>query len=168
VTTAQEDERLRGAVFEWLDERVAETGNLLSRRELLDAVVADRPMGLTDAGRGIRNPAELLASLSVVRGRQPIRRCGRWFRVVSYAFRTGNPATGDNRKLVEAVRLGVPLVYFVRVQPGVYSAIYPVYAVEVDRKVGGVFLDLTGADAVEPLGVPASGSSPPCGARTCG
>ena len=43
--------------------------------------------------------------------------------LVKYALRSGNPATGDNRKLVEAVRIGVPLVYFVRVQPGVYSAI---------------------------------------------
>ncbi|MCA1695346.1 MAG: hypothetical protein LC749_11775 [Actinobacteria bacterium] len=56
VATAQEDERLRAAVFGWLDDRVTETGNLLSRRDLLDAVVADRPMGLIDAGRGIRNP----------------------------------------------------------------------------------------------------------------
>lgn len=48
-------------------------------------------------------------------------------------------------------------MYFVRVQPGVYSAIYPVYAVEVDPDGGGVLLDLTGAgEGVEPLGVPAS------------
>ncbi len=158
MATAQEDERLRAAVFEWLDDRVAETGNLLSRRELLDAVVADRPMGLIDAGRGIRNPAGLLASLSVVSvPDSPYEDVDDGSGLVRYAFRTGNPDAGDNRKLVEAVHLGVPLVYFVRVQPGVYSAIYPVYAVEVDRNGGGVLLDLTGAgDGVEPLGVPAS------------
>jgi putative restriction endonuclease len=138
---------------------VAETGNLLSRRELLDAVVVDRPMGLIDAGRGIRNPADLLATLSVVSvPDSPYEDVDDGSGLVRYAFRTGNPNAGDNRKLVEAVRLGVPLVYFVRVQPGVYSAIYPVYAVEVDRNGGGVLLDLTGAgDGVEPLGVPASG-----------
>lgn len=158
VGTPQEDERLRAAVFGWLDDHVAETGNLLSRRELLDAVVDDRPMGLIDAGRGIRNPAGLLASLSVVSvPNSPYEDVDDGSGLVRYAFRSGNPNAGDNRKLVEAVRLGVPLVYFVRVQPGVYSAIYPVYAVEVDRNGGGVLLDLTGAgDGVESLGVPAS------------
>ncbi len=158
MPSAEEDERLRAAVFEWLDGRVAETGNLLSRRELLDAVVADRPLGLIDAGRGIRNPAELLASLSVVSvPDSPYEDVDDGSGLVRYAFRTGNPATGDNRKLVEAVHLGLPLVYFVRVQPGVYSAIYPVYAVDVDPDGGGVLLDLTGAgEGVEPLGVPAS------------
>ncbi len=158
VATVEDDERLRTAVFGWLDDRVTKSGNLLSRRELLDAVVAERPMGLIDAGRGIRNPAELLASLSVVSvPDSPYDDVDDGSGLVRYAFRTGDPATGDNRKLVEAVRLGVPLVYFVRVQPGVYSAIYPVYAVEVYGNGGGVLLDLTGAgDGVEPLGVPAS------------
>lgn len=153
-----EDERLRAAVFAWLDDRVAETGNLLSRRDLLDAVVADQPIPLIDAGRGIRNPASLQASLSVVSvPDSPYDDVDDGSGLVRYAFRTGNPTTGDNRKLVEAVRLGVPLVYFVRVQAGVYSAIYPVYAVEVDHAGGGVLLDLTGAgEGAEPLGVPAS------------
>ena len=115
-------------------------------------------MGLIDAGRGIRNPADLLASLSVVSvPDSPYEDVDDGSGLVRYAFRTGSPAAGDNRKLVEAVRLGVPLVYFVRVQPGVYSALYPVYAVEVDPNGSGVLLDLTGAgDGVEPLGVPAS------------
>ncbi|MGH4018732.1 MAG: HNH endonuclease [Pseudonocardiaceae bacterium] len=155
---AGEDEQLRAAVFGWLDDKVALTGNLLSRRELLDARVAGRPLGLIDAGRGIRNPAGFAASLSVVSvPDSPYEDVDDGSGLVRYAFRTGDPTTGDNRKLLEAVRLGVPLVYFVRVQPGVYSAIYPVYAVEADTDGGGVLLDLTGAgDEVEPLGVPAS------------
>lgn len=152
------DERLRAAVFSWLDERVVETGNLLSRRELLNAEIAGHKLALIDVGRGIRNPAMLPATLSVVSvPDSPYDDVDDGSGLVRYAFRSGEPTSGDNRKLLEAVRLGLPLVYFVRVQPSVYSALYPVFAVEADAAGGGVLLDLTGAGAgVEPLGVPPS------------
>jgi putative restriction endonuclease len=156
---ALDDSDVRSAVFAWLDERVADTGNLLSRRDLLNARVAGSPLGLIDAGRGIRNPSACVATLSLVSvPDSPYEDVDDGSGLVRYAFRRGDPSTGDNRKLLEAVRRSVPLVYFIRVEPSVYSAIYPVYAVEELPAGAGVLLDLSAAGGdVEPLGVPASG-----------
>lgn len=146
LVALDDDASIRSAVFQWLDNQVGATGNLLQRRDLLDAHILGRPLGLIDAGRGIRNPAACSATLSIVSvPDSPYDDIDDGSGLVRYAFRTGNPMAGDNRKLVEAVRQGVPLVYFVRVQPSVYSALYPVFATEELPQGAGVLLDLTAA-----------------------
>lgn len=152
-----DDASIRSAVFQWLDDQVGATGNLLQRRDLLDAHILGRPLGLIDAGRGIRNPSACTATLSIVSvPDSPYEDIDDGSGLVRYAFRTGAPTAGDNRKLAEAVRQGVPLVYFVRVQPSVYSALYPVYATEELPRGAGVLLDLTAAgSAADRQGEPA-------------
>jgi putative restriction endonuclease len=47
-----------------------------------------------------------------------------------YAYRAGPIGQPDNRALRAAYELGVPLVYFVGTQPGIYRPEYPVYVIE--------------------------------------
>lgn len=47
-----------------------------------------------------------------------------------YAYRTGPIDQPDNRALVSAFALGVPLVYFVATRAGLYEALYPFFVLE--------------------------------------
>jgi putative restriction endonuclease len=47
-----------------------------------------------------------------------------------YAYRAGSVDGADNRALLEAHRLQVPLVYYVGTRPGWFHAIYPTYVTE--------------------------------------
>lgn len=57
-----------------------------------------------------------------------------------YDYRAGSVDQPDNRALRAAYELGVPLVYFVGVRPGVYSAEYPVYVEQDDPAARQVLL----------------------------
>lgn len=51
---------------------------------------------------------------------------------VLYAYRSGSVDQADNRALREAMRLQVPLVYFVGTRPGWYTPIFPAFLTEDD------------------------------------
>lgn len=53
--------------------------------------------------------------------------------LVRYKYRGTDPNHSDNRALREAMRQGSPLIYFVGIASGVYSAHYPVWIVAEDR-----------------------------------
>ena len=143
---------LRAAAFAWLAAEVEAMGNLLSREKLMSAVVAGEPMGLIDRNRGIRNPRQLDATLSVMSSPDgPYDDLDDGSGLIRYAFRTGRRDGGDNAKLVRAHELGVPIMYFTRVQPNVYSAVYPVFITGVDD--AGVLLDASRSlGAIDDLG----------------
>lgn len=54
--------------------------------------------------------------------------------LVRYKYRGTDPNHSDNRALREAMRQGVPLIYFVGIASGIYSAHYPVWIVAEDRE----------------------------------
>lgn len=125
-----DDAEWRTRVFSWLDLRLAETGGALSRDELL----GDRPpMKLLDRSRGIRNPAELASTLSIMSSPDgPYDDHDVEDGLFRYAVREGDPLGGDNRKLHSALRRRDPMVLLRRLEPGTYVPYYPVYAVGVD------------------------------------
>lgn len=47
-----------------------------------------------------------------------------------YAYRTGSIDSADNRALIEAHRLQVPIVYYVGTRPGWFHPIYPTFVTE--------------------------------------
>lgn len=53
--------------------------------------------------------------------------------MVRYKYRGTDPDHSDNRALREAMRQRVPLIYFVGIASGIYSAHYPVWVVAEDR-----------------------------------
>jgi putative restriction endonuclease len=47
-----------------------------------------------------------------------------------YAFQSRGPEYHDNKLLCRAIELGTPLIYFYGIEPGIYRALWPVYAAE--------------------------------------
>lgn len=127
------ENQLRDWIMASVAERAAINGGFVSRAEL-EAVLL--PTGETrrviDASRGIWNPRDLSATLSVVSspsGPYDDREVqGGMFH---YSYRAGS-IDGDNRKLREAHRLGIPIILLRKIAVAVYVPIMPVYVVADD------------------------------------
>lgn len=136
--SAEEQQAIREDVFRWLDGKVGLGAYELTRDELVAYRYRDTPIPLLDRGRGIRNPRDFDATLSIMTGVKgtyvdPISEDG--FVRYAYQLREG----GDNVKLKRALDQRVPLVYFEGVRPGVFVAHYPVFVV-ADDTVNRTFL----------------------------
>jgi putative restriction endonuclease len=61
--------------------------------------------------------------------------------LIDYAFMGSNPSAADNRWLKEAMEAQVPIIYFLGVAPGRYTAIFPTFIIgwsasELTAKIG--------------------------------
>lgn len=127
-----EDESLRNRLMHQLSTRVAESGGFLSRAELSDFDLGDGTRRrLMDTTRGIWNPRDLNATLSILSspdGPYDDREVeGGLFR---YDYRIGS-AAGDNTKLRRAKELGLPIILLRKVD-GMYIPIFPVFVIDDD------------------------------------
>jgi len=98
------------------------------RKELQQFAFQGEPIKLLDAGRGIRNPRQLLATLTImtsVRSRYDDTPGEEG--LLRYAIREGELGQGDNRKLRAAYELRLPLIWFYGVQDGAYIPLMPVF-----------------------------------------
>ena len=125
---------LREQIMHRLAARTAESGGFLTRTELSDFEVAPgQRRRLMDTSKGIWNPRDLSATLSIVSspdGPYDDRDVeGGLFR---YDYRAGS-IQGDNAKLRRAGELGLPLILLRKVANGVYIPIFPVYVVADDQ-----------------------------------
>jgi putative restriction endonuclease len=112
--------------------RVAESGGFLSRTELSDFELGDGTRRrLMDTSKGIWNPRDLNATLSIVSspdGPYDDREVeGGLFR---YDYRAGS-VEGDNTKLRLAKQLGLPLILLRKIE-GAYVPIFPVFVIDDD------------------------------------
>lgn len=112
-------------------------GGVVTRAELEAFTYAGEQLRLIDYSRGIRNPRQLAATLSILsqpNGPDVETADG----LLRYAYRAGDPNGGDNRKLRRAAELGLPLILLRGIAPGVFVPVFPVYVVAdnpVDRYV---------------------------------
>ncbi|HSF27179.1 MAG TPA: HNH endonuclease [Actinomycetes bacterium] len=127
------EEALRQRIMASLAERTAHNGGVISRAELSDFSFAPgERRRLIDTSRGIWNPRDLAATLTIVSSPngpyddQEVE--GGLFR---YDYRAGSDH-GDNTKLRRAAELGLPLILLRKIAPGVYVPIFPVYVVSDD------------------------------------
>ncbi len=128
-----EDLALRRQIFSRLSTRVAESGGLLSRAELSDFPYGEgRRRRLIDTSKGIWNPRDLNATLSIVsstNGPYDDREVeGGLF---AYDYRAGS-VDGDNAKLRRAGQLEMPLILLRKFTSGLYVPIFPVYVMQDD------------------------------------
>ncbi|HTQ18785.1 HNH endonuclease [Mycobacterium sp.] len=122
---------LRQLIFERLADIVAENG-VVSRAELEQLQVGDQQWRVIDRNRGIRNPKELLATLSVIsnpKGPYADTQVGDC--LYAYDYRAGS-TDGDNRKMRRAFELGLPIILLRTIRPGIFVPIFPVYVVADD------------------------------------
>lgn len=130
---------LRQRIFDALAEVVAESA-AVTRDQLSAFPVDGQPRRLIDQSRGIWNPRELAATLSVVSspdGPYEDRELpGGLFR---YHYRAGS-AQGDNAKLRRAHELELPIILLRKIGSGVYVPVLPVYVVSDDASARQVTL----------------------------
>jgi putative restriction endonuclease len=127
------EEAVRRAAFEWLDRKLGTGQAELNRAELESFEYRGEQIKLIDQSRGIRNPRQLSATLSVMTGaNSPYADEPLSGGLVRYAYRSGDG--GDNVKLKRAAELNMPIIYFRSIRPGVYIADYPVYVTDVPEE----------------------------------
>jgi putative restriction endonuclease len=122
---------LRAAIMDWARERAEANGGFLHRHELLSFRVGDRDLPIIDFSRGIRNPADFSSTLSIVSAANgPYDDTESDDGLLHYAYRKGDPWTGDNRKLRAAMETGQPLILFRKEVANFYTPVMPVYVVD--------------------------------------
>lgn len=125
---------VRRAAMTYVAARADAAGGVITRAELEAFTYGGEPLKLIDQSRGIRNPRQLAATLSILsqpRGPyeddlDPVDG------LLRYAYRTGAVDAGDNRKLRLAAELGVPLILLQGISAGVFVPHMPVYVVDDD------------------------------------
>jgi putative restriction endonuclease len=125
---------VRQAAMAYVGDVADRRGGVVHRGDLEAFTYGGEPLKLIDQSRGIRNPRQLRATLSILsqpRGPydddlDPVDG------LVRYAYRDQAPDAGDNRKLREAAHLGLPLILLQGIAPGVFVPRFPVYVVDDD------------------------------------
>jgi putative restriction endonuclease len=122
---------LRREITNWVGERAEANGGFLYRGELLDYRHGDEKLPLIDYSRGIRNPASFKSTLSIVSSANgPYDDTESADGMLHYAYRKGDPWSGDNSKLRNAMKTGMPLILFRKEIKNVLTPVFPVYVVD--------------------------------------
>lgn len=123
---------LRQMIMQRLAERTAHNGGVISRAELSDFDLGAQRRRLIDTSKGIWNPRDLQATLTIVSSLDgPYDDHDVDGGLFRYDYRAGSTA-GDNSKLRRAHELGLPLILLRKLETGVYVPIFPVYVVGDD------------------------------------
>ena len=130
MNTDQHDASVRRATFEWLDQQAALYGDVLPRDVLKEGFEYEGHRIRMLGPQGIFKPAVLDIPISITTIPDGPYDDGYLSDdLMQYRYRGTNPQHLDNRGLREAMRRRIPLVYFYRVVPGKYLAIWPVFIV---------------------------------------
>ena len=128
---SQVELHLRRLIFDRLSELVAENG-VVTRSQLESLQVGGETRRVIDQSRGIWNPRDLLATLSVVSSPDgPYEDTHLGDSLFAYAYRKGSTA-GDNLKMRRAVELGLPIILLRKIRAGLYVPVFPAYVVKDD------------------------------------
>lgn len=125
------DEPLRDLIISSVMDRAGKNGGFVTRADLsFVSLPTGEGRRVIDAARGIWNPRDMEATLSVVSsptGPYSDREvAGGLFH---YSYREGS-INGDNAKLRRAFELGVPIILLRKVRGGIYVPYAPVYVVD--------------------------------------
>lgn len=123
-------EALREAIIASVMDRASRNGGFVTRADLVFPMPSGETLALVDRSRGIRNPREMDATLSVIsspNGPYADREIdGGLFR---YSYREGS-INGDNLKLRRAFELGLPIILLRKTRDGEFVPFAPVYVVQ--------------------------------------
>jgi putative restriction endonuclease len=123
-----DDLALRHAAMAYVAAKSGHNGGRISRTELEAFTFQGRQVKLIDQSRGIRNPRELDATLTILSQPEgPYEDVDTADGLLRYAYRSGDPNGGDNRKLRRAAELRVPLILLRGIRAGVFAPVFPVY-----------------------------------------
>jgi putative restriction endonuclease len=119
---------VRAAAMVFVRSLAAAGGGTVTRGQLQQFAYLGEPIKLLDTGRGIRNPRQLVATLTILTS------AGSRYDdtpgpegLLRYAIRDGELGQGDNRKLRAAFELALPIIWFHGVRDGVFVPLMPVF-----------------------------------------
>lgn len=119
---------VRHAAFDYVAQKADASGGVITRSELEAFTFRGEPIKLIDQSRGIRNPRQLVATLSILsQPKGPYDDDYTDDGLLRYAYRAGAPDIGDNRKLRRAVQLELPVLLLEGIAAGLFVPIAPVY-----------------------------------------
>lgn len=122
---------LRQLIFTRLGELVAEQG-VVTRAQLEALDIGSQTRRLIDQSRGIWNPRDLQATLSIVSSPDgPYSDSHISDSLFAYDYRAGS-TDGDNRKMRKAYELGLPIILLRKIRAGVYVPVFPAYVIADD------------------------------------
>ena len=123
---------LREQIMHELAQLTADQG-CVTRAQLSALLVGDQQRRVIDTSKGIWNPRDLEATLSVVSSPDgpydDHELDGALFR---YAYRAGS-VTGDNTKLRRAMELQLPIILLRKLKANEFVPLFPVYVIEDDQ-----------------------------------
>jgi putative restriction endonuclease len=123
---------VRHAAMSYVADCAQRGGGVVTRHQLAAFAYRGDSMPLLDRGRGIRNPRQLQATLSILSTPGSRYNDGVSGNRLRYAFRADVRGRADNTKLLRAAELRVPVILFEQVATGVFSPVFPVYVVDDD------------------------------------
>lgn len=122
---------LRKRIMDWVGDRAEANGGFLHREELLDFHIDGQKLPVIDYSRGIRNPSTFSSTLSIVSTADgPYDDTESDDGLLHYAYRKGDPWSGDNIKMRHAMTTGMPLILFRKEIANIYTPVFPVYVVD--------------------------------------
>ncbi len=129
--------RLRLAAFDAVDALVEKRGGFATYAELRDFELEGRRFPLIDQSRGIWNPVEFDATLSIVSAADgPYGDHVGPDGLLRYDFEAGDPLGRTNRKLRAAMQTFTPIIVFEKPLPNVYVPVTSAFVVDEDREAG--------------------------------
>ena len=137
IWDGERDAELRAAAIAYVRRITDSSGGVIARHELEAFVFDGQQIKLVDQSRGIRNPAQLPATLTIL-----TNPAGPYDDSVAadgfprYSIRSGDWAQGDNRKLQAAFEREVPLIWLQTITPGRFVVTAPVFLVDADPVAG--------------------------------
>jgi putative restriction endonuclease len=121
---------VRIAAIDYVNAKATAGPGVVTRAELEAFTYGGEPLKLIDQSRGIRNPRQLVATLTILsQPKGPYDDVRTPDGLMRYAYRDGPLDSGDNRKLRLAAELGLPLLLLEGIAPGVFVPVAPVYLV---------------------------------------
>ena len=135
---------VRHAAMEFVALAAEMQSGAVTRDRLQQFTFRGEQIKLLDTGRGIRNPRQLAATLTIMTSvKSPYDDTPGPEGLLRYAIRDGELGFGDNRKLRTAYELELPLIWFQGIRDGVFVPLMPVYLIdeEVSTKRYVVALD---------------------------
>jgi putative restriction endonuclease len=117
----------------WLAVRTHDDLHALHNDEIADFTFEGAPLRLKDRQRGIWKPRQLQAALSIMTAYTPPGKERPYEDAegadghLRYKWRGDDPMHADNRALRRACEAGLPLMWFIGIQPSIYQVLFPVY-----------------------------------------
>ena len=156
--SSTEQDHIRQDIFKWLEYQEVERGGYEFQRSFLSTKYSygGYQLSLMDRQNGIWNPKEFDSTLSITKTLKSTYADDPDGEVQRYSYeRLPNKslASGRNRKLSIAAKMGVPLILFQEIYPTLYLPRYPVYIIH-DNSVEG-YVTITLDQTFEPFNDPA-------------